>query len=199
MNRIDFPKPLTALIRQLKRLPGIGPRGAERIALWLIQSRDARPRDIIEALAAADAGVSLCPHCGFFLAEDDCAVCGSLARDTTLLCVVEQPTDVIPIERSGAYDGSYHVLGGRLAPLDGVGPEDLRIPSLLTRLDQGSCSEVILALGGDVEGEATANFLADLLAGRAIRVTRLAQGLPVGGGLDQADMLTVSRAIQHRR
>ena len=200
MKRIELPGALRALVQELRSLPGIGPRSAERIALWLMQSPDARPRELSAALDRVGGEVAFCARCGFFVAGAECDVCADVQRDSGMICVVEQPTDVLPIERSGAYGGSYHVLGGRLSPLDDVGPEDLRIDVLIERVRSGGGGcEVILALGGDVEGEATASYLVERLAGLAGKVTRLAQGLPAGGGLEHADMLTVSRAIEHRR
>ncbi len=199
MKRIELPEQIQNLVLQFKRLPGVGPRSAERIALWLMQSADARPVELAAALEQAHRGVGFCPVCGFFLAAGNCAVCTAEHRDSGMLCVVEHPTDVLPIERSGAYNGSYHVLGGRLSPLDGVGPEDLRINSLLERVADSEQLEVILALSSDVEGEATASFLAEKMSGYQVQITRLAQGLPAGGGLDHVDTLTVSRAIEQRR
>ncbi len=199
MKRIELPEQIRALVLQLKRLPGIGPRSAERIALWLIQAEDADPAALAAAVGQAHQNVSFCPVCGYFLAPDGCAVCSADQRDNTLICVVEQPTDVLPLERSGVYDGSYHVLGGRLSPLDGIGPDDLRIESLLQRVAETKPQEIILALSSDVEGEATASYLSEKLAVYQVRITRLAQGLPAGGGLDHVDSLTVSRAIEQRR
>lgn len=197
-NALDYPKPVTDLIARLKRLPGIGPRSAERIALWLVQSPDAAPQELAGALTAVATSVEVCQECGFFLDARRCANCESPRQASGIVCVVEQPTDVLPIERSGAYGGSYHVLGGRLAPLDGIGPEDLRIKRLLERVRAGEYTEVLLALGGDVEGEATASYLAGLLGPYDVRVTRIAQGLPVGSDLGHADSLTIGRAIEHR-
>lgn len=200
MTPVDFPAPVKALIAQLKRLPGIGPRSAERIAVWLLQSPKADPPGLADAVHDAKSGVISCPVCGFFATADCCAVCDDPKRDDRMLCVVEQATDVLPLERSGAFRGRYHCLGGKLSPLDRVSPEDLRIPELLRRLDASSGEiEIILALGSDVEGEATANYLADLLRGRNCRLSRIAQGLPAGGGLEHADELTLMRAIQGRR
>ena len=141
-----------------------------------------------------------CPKCGFFSTSDGCPVCTDPKRDDSLLCVVEQATDVLPLERSGAFKGRYHCLGGRLSPLDNVRPEDLRIEELLDRIGpDGQEIEVILALGADVEGEATAHYLAELLRKRRCKVTRIAQGLPAGGGLENADELTLLRALEGRR
>jgi recombination protein RecR len=199
VKRAGFPAPLTALIDQLKRLPGIGPRGAERIAVWIARSADARPAALAEALSAVAERVRPCPRCGFFAEPDACAICGDPARAGGPICVVEQATDALAVERSGAFAGSYHVLGGRISPLDGVGPEDLGVPRLLERVREERPPEVILALGSDVEGDATAIYLAQMLAGAGAKVTRLAQGMPAGGGLEHAGELTLQRALGGRR
>lgn len=200
MKRVDFPQPVQVLVGELKRLPGVGPRSAERIAVWLLQSSKANPTPLAEAVLTAKEQVRPCPLCGFFATESGCDVCDDPARDEHLLCVVEQATDVLPLERSGAFRGRYHCLGGKLSPLDRVSPEDLRIPQLVRRVEGAAGEiEVILALGSDVEGEATANYLADLLRGRNCKLTRIAQGLPAGGGLEHADELTLMRAMQGRR
>ena len=180
-------------------MPGIGPRSAERIALWMNQSRDARPMEIARAIQAAAEGVQPCVRCGFFSTGPVCEICADESRNAELLCVVEQATDILPLERTGVYRGRYHALGGRIAPLDHVGPEELRIEELLRRIDQEGPQEIILALGADVEGEATANYLADLLREKPLTITRIAQGLPAGGGLESADELTLSRALSGRR
>lgn len=200
MKRIDFPQPVKALVGELKRLPGIGPRSAERIAIWLLQSPMANASPLANSLSTAKAMIHPCPVCGFFATDAGCDVCDDPARDPSSLCVVEQATDVIPLERSGAFRGRYHCLGGKLSPLDRVSPEDLRIPPLIRRIEAAPQEiEVVLALGSDVEGEATANYLADLLRGRNCRLTRIAQGLPAGGGLEYADDLTLMRAMHGRR
>ncbi len=200
MKRADYPVEVQQLVAHLKRLPGIGLRSAERIAVALLRDGSHFPRDLARAIDTAKSGVTACTDCGFFLsAGQACTLCSDPARDASLLCVVEQPTDILPLDRSGAFSGHYHVLGGRLSPLDGVHPEDLRIAPLLARIGQGHVAEVILAVGSDVEGEATANFLSQTLACLPVRITRLAQGLPAGGGLDSADELTLFRALQGRR
>ncbi|MES2439487.1 MAG: recombination mediator RecR [Verrucomicrobiota bacterium] len=200
MKRADFPEPVKALVAELKRLPGVGPRSAERIAVWLLQSARANPATLAESLLVAKETVRPCPTCGFFATGSGCDVCDDPTRDDHLLCVVEQATDVLPLERSGSFRGRYHCLGGKLSPLDRVSPEDLRIPPLIRRIEAAPEEiEVILALGSDVEGEATANYLAELLRGRNCRLTRIAQGLPAGGGLEHADELTLLRAMQGRR
>lgn len=200
MIRADFPEPVRTLVGELKRLPGIGPRSAERIAVWLLQNPKADPLALAGALHAAKETVRPCPVCGFFATEAGCGVCDNPKRDDRMLCVVEQATDVLPLERSGSFRGRYHCLGGKLSPLDRVSPEDLRIPSLLRRIEAATGEiEVVLALGSDVEGEATANYLAEMLRGKNCRLTRIAQGLPAGGGLEHADELTLIRAMQGRR
>lgn len=198
MKKIGYPEQLNELVEQLRRLPGIGPRGAERMALWLISGKPQVARDIGSSIVAARETVSHCPNCGFFITEGDCRVCRDTSRDAALICVVEQPTDVVAIEKSGAFTGSYHCLGGRIAPLDHVGPEDLRIEPLLKRVEEQQTREVILALSSDVEGEATANYLREILGARGVNVTRPAQGLPAGGGLENADEVTLSRAMAGR-
>jgi recombination protein RecR len=180
-------------------MPGIGPRSAERIALWMIQKPDARANEIGQAITEALAGVRGCVECGFFSESDRCVICSDPARDGSLLCVVEQPTNILSLERTGAFRGLYHSLGGRLSPLDHVGPEDLKINALVTRIKERRPEEIILALSADVEGESTANYLADLLEQEGTRITRIAQGLPAGIGLESADELTLSRAFSGRR
>ncbi len=197
MAGIDYPEVVKQLMLELKQLPGIGQRSAERIAIWLLQHPKARPLQLAEALHAARAAVQPCGRCGFFATAGGCPVCSAPQRDDALLCVVEQATDIVALERSGAYRGRYHCLGGRLSPLNNVRPDDLRIPQLLERAGAGV--EVILALGADFEGDATASYLAGLLRGRGCRITRIAQGLPAGGGLEQADELTLVRALEGRR
>lgn len=200
MPRADYPEPVVNLIAELKHMPGIGPRSAERIAIWLLQNPKAQPTALSDALLESEKTVTTCPICGFFATEAGCTVCDDTSRDATQLCVVEQATDVLPLERSGSFKGYYHCLGGKLSPLDNVTPEDLRISQLLRRLENIDQEiEIILALGADVEGEATANYIAEVLAPKNFRITRIAQGLPAGGGLDHADELTITRALQGRR
>lgn len=198
MKRVDYPAAIKTLISELKRMPGIGPRSAERIALWMIQARDARPAEISRAIGAITESIHPCGRCGFFTNAALCEICSDPQRDSTMLCVVEQATDILPLERTGTFRGRYHALGGRISPLDHIGPEELRIDALLERVATEQPGELILALASDVEGEATANYLAGLLRDSPIAVTRLAQGLPAGGGLEYADELTLSRAIHGR-
>jgi recombination protein RecR len=196
VKRADYPEPFRALVRELRRLPGVGPRGAERMALWLVEDAD-RPAALGEVLDVARRKVVQCDDCGFFSIEKICELCADDGREP-LLCVVERATDILPLERSGAFRGRYHALGGRLSPLEHVGPEDLRLGELVARIERGQFVEVILALSTDVEGEATANYLVEILAPRGLRLTRLAQGMPAGGGLENADELTLARALSGR-
>jgi recombination protein RecR len=198
MQRVDFPPLIQELIRQLRRMPGIGPRSAERIALWIVQRKDARANEIAEAISKTVAGIRSCVRCGFFAETELCVICSDPDRDARRLCVVEQPTDILSLERSGAFRGLYHSLGGRLSPLDHIGPEDLRIDSLLHRVREERPDELIFALSLDVEGEATLSYLADLLQPEGINITRIAQGLPAGAGLESADELTLARAFSGR-
>ncbi len=179
-------------------MPGIGPRSAERIALWMVQKRDARPGDISSAIQSAANTVGGCRLCGFFTTTDTCEICSDESRSTETLCVVEQPTDILPIERTGIFRGRYHSLGGKIAPLDHIGPDDLRISILIERVTTEKPEEVILALGADVEGEATSSFIAELLREFPVSITRLAQGMPAGVGLESADELTLGRALSGR-
>jgi recombination protein RecR len=197
MARIEYPEAVGALVEELRRLPGVGPRSAERMAIWLLQSAKADPLALSAVLQKAKAEVVSCPTCGFFATADRCAICADHSREA-VICVVEQATDVLPLERSGVFKGRYHCLGGKLSPLDNVTPEDLRIGQLLRRIEAENVPEVILAPGSDVEGEATANYLASLLRGKC-HITRIAQGLPAGGGLEHADALTLARAMEGRR
>lgn len=198
--RIDYPPAIQRLIAQLKSLPGLGPRSAERLMIWLLQMRDERITSLSNSLNEAKDRIVPCPDCGFFIESDGaCLLCRDPRRQQRLLCVVEQAADVLRLERSGAFQGLYHVLGGRLSPLDNVTPEDLRMESLVHRVRDLHTEEVIIALGSDVEGEATASYIADLLRPAGISITRLAQGMPAGGNLDHVDELTLYQALHGRR
>lgn len=198
--RIDYPPAIQRLVAQLKALPGLGPRSAERLMLWLLQMRDERITSLVHSLGEAKERIVACADCGFFIeSKSACLLCHDPRRQQRLLCVVEQAADVLRLERSGAFQGLYHVLGGRLSPLDNVTPDDLRMDSLLRRVSSLGTEEVILALGSDVEGEATASYIADLLRPTGVSVSRLAQGMPAGGGLDHVDELTLYQALHGRR
>jgi recombination protein RecR len=186
------------LVAQLTRLPGVGTRTAHRLAFHLLRV----PRDEAQALAAAidevKERVRFCAECGNLTEEERCEICRDERRDRTLVCVVEQPADLVSLERTHEYRGLYHVLGGSLSPIDGVEPEHLRIDELMGRVDRNGIQEVVLATNPNMTGEATAAYLADRLRGR-VRVTRLASGLPVGGDLEYADEVTLGRALSGRR
>ncbi len=200
MPFIDYPAPIRELILQMKSLPGLGPRSAERLTLWLMGRGVSRLGELARALDQLQDRVTMCSECGFFTEKDQvCQLCYDDKRELHLLCVVEQAADVLRLERTGAYKGLYHVLGGKLSPLDNITPDDLRIDDLLRRTRELATTEVILALGADVEGEATANYLADALRPGGIHVTRLAQGMPAGGGLDHVDEMTLHHALSGRR
>ncbi len=198
MRPVDYPAPFRELARELRRLPGIGTRSAERIALWLVSSKDAHPLDLAETLRTTNAVLHPCKVCGFFAIDDLCEICADENRTGSEICVVEQATDILPIERTGFFTGRYHVLGGRLSPLDHVGPEELRIDSLIARVKEENPKEIIFALSADVEGEATTNYVAEVLHPLGVSITRIAHGLPAGGGLEHADPLTLQRALSGR-
>jgi recombination protein RecR len=194
-----LPEPLSTLVAALTQLPGIGPRSAERIALHLVQSKSDDAQRLADAILSARQRIRHCQSCGALTESQPCSLCSDPRRDDALLCVVEQPVDVITLEKSGSFRGRYHVLGGKISPLSGVEPDDLRIQQLEARLKSGSIREVIIALGTDVEGDATGFYLAKRLAPLHINVSRIAYGLPAGTGLELADDLTLSRAIEGRR
>jgi recombination protein RecR len=179
-------------------MPGVGPRSAERIALWMVRARGDQPEQIARAIADTRHSIRACNSCGFFATGETCEICADPSRSVELLCVVEQPTDILPLEKTGAFRGRYHSLGGKISPLDHVGPEDLRIKELLDRVEHEEISEVIFALPADVEGEATTNYVVDLLKGKPVTLTRIARGIPAGGGLESADELTLSAALSGR-
>jgi recombination protein RecR len=192
------PGPIQRLISELSKLPGIGQRTAQRLAFHILRADEADALGLAEAIREVKEKVGLCEVC-FNLAEGPrCRICEDERRDRSLICVVEEPSDVIPVERTGEYRGLYHVLGGALSPIDGVDPEDLRIAELVQRVDDGDVSEVVLATNPTTTGEATALHVADLLRDR-VTVTRLASGLPVGADLEHADEVTLGRAFSGRR
>jgi len=198
---IDYPPAFNELVEALRQLPSVGPRSAERHALFLLQAGPAVSERLAAALTKARAEIHPCRHCGFYAQgpESLCAICSNPQRDTTLWCVVEQPGDVIKLEKSNFFRGLYHVLGGRLSPLDRVGPEDLSIAKMEQRLLEAPPREAVLALGADAEGETTALYLAPILKKAGVKVSRLAMGLPAGGGLEYADSVTLGYALSGRR
>ena len=193
-----LPEPITTLAAELGRLPGIGPRSAERLALHLAQAEPETVRQLAGALVNAREKIHACSLCGALTERDPCSICSDPRRDDTSICLVERPVDVFTLEKAGAFRGKYHVLGGKISPLNGVEPEDLRIAALEARMGAG-VREIILALSTDVEGDATSFYLAKRLAGKGAKISRLAYGLPAGSGLEFADEVTLNRALEGRR
>jgi recombination protein RecR len=187
------------LIDELGRLPGVGPKSAQRIAFHLVQSESADIRRLVAALTEVSEKVRFCTLCGNVAEDELCRICRDPRRELSVLCVVEEPKDVVAIEKTREFRGRYHVLGGAISPIDGVGPDDLRVRELVSRLAGGEVTEIILATDPNLEGEATATYLARLLKPMGVRVTRLASGLPVGGDLEYADEVTLGRAFEGRR
>ncbi len=193
-----LPPSAEALVRELTRLPGVGRRSAQRLAVHLLRVPEADALNLAHVIEHARAHIHPCPECFGFAEDGLCPICRDTRRDESVICVVEAPQDVDPIERSGAFRGRYHVLGGALSPLDGVDPEDLTIAQLVQRVQAGGITEVILATNPTMTGEATAAYIAGLLRANA-KITRLASGLPVGGDLEFADEVTLGRALDGRR
>jgi recombination protein RecR len=198
MRKTEYPPALRDLVAQLRQMPGVGPRSAERIALWMVQARGDQPEQIARAILETRKGIHPCKLCGYFTTNELCDICSDSSRTVELLCVVEQPTDILPLEKTGAFRGRYHSLGGRISPLDHIGPEDLRIKELLDRIEKEKFTEIIFALAADVEGEATTNYLVDLLKDKPVALTRIARGLSVGASLESADELTLQQALSGR-
>jgi recombination protein RecR len=196
---MHYPATILALLDELERLPGIGPKSAQRIAYWLLASERADAQRLADVIVAAKETIHFCPQCFDFAEGELCEVCGDPRRDQTLLCVVAEPRDATAIERTGEYRGLYHVLHGVISPLDGIGPDQLRVAELMVRLRDATIAEVIVATNPNVEGETTATYLARLIKPLDILVTRIASGLPVGGDLEFADEVTLGRAMEARR
>lgn len=194
-----LPPPLAALVAELRHLPGIGPRSAERLALHLVQADTDAVRRLAESLVLAKERIRACSVCAALTEADPCPLCTDVRRDASIVCLVERATDILSLEKSRTFRGRYHVLGGKISPLNGVDPEDLNIAGLERRLATQPIQEVIIALGTDVEGDATSFYLAKRLARAGLRVSRIAHGLPAGSGLEFADEVTLSRALEGRR
>jgi recombination protein RecR len=194
-----LPNSITALIAALSKLPGVGPRSAERIALHLVQTEPGAVKQLADVILQARERIQFCTTCGGLTEKSPCAVCDDRRRDGSLICVVERAVDILSVEKSGTFRGKFHVLGGKISPLDGVEPEDLRVAELETRLSHEPIKEVVIALGTDVEGDATSFYLAKRLARAGLKISRIAHGLPAGSGLEYADELTLSRALEGRR
>jgi len=196
---MDYPTPVQNLITQFARLPGIGKRSAERIALHLLKANGDTNRQLAQSILDAKARIRNCTRCGSYTEHDPCEICDSPRRDQSSICVVEGPNDILTLERAGIHKGVYHALMGRISPLNGIGPEKLRIAALLERVKRDKPTEIILAMGADVESEATTNFLIDELKPLGVSVSRIALGLPVGSALETADEVTLARALEGRR
>ena len=201
MDRLNDGHALQRLLDELGRLPGIGPKSAQRIAYYLLEADVEEARRLATAILEVKEQVHFCPICFSYATRDTCDVCSDASRDRTTICVVSEPRDVSAIERTGSYHGLYHVLGGVISPMDKIGPEQLHVKELLSRLASGEVQEVILATNPDVEGETTATYLSRIIRPLGVRVSRLASGsgLPVGGDLEYADEVTLGRAIEARR
>jgi recombination protein RecR len=194
-----LPEPIVALTAALAKLPGVGPRSAERIALHLVQSEPAQVQHLAQTLLTARERIRFCDTCGALTEKSPCAICDDARRDASLVCIVERAVDILSLDRSGTYRGKFHVLGGKISPLDGVEPDDLRIRELEARLAAEPVRELIIALGTDVEGDATSSYLAKRLVRIGLKISRIGFGLPAGSGLEFADELTLNRALEGRR
>ncbi len=199
---IDFvptAEPVSRLIEEFHKLPGIGPKTAQRLTYFLIRMPEDEARSLAEAILAVKDKIVLCSTCQNITDSDPCIVCRREGRDRTKICVVEEPLDILPLERTREYKGLYHVLHGVISPMDGIGPDDLKIKELLARLQDGVVTEVILATNPNLEGEATAMYLQRLIGPLGIKLTRLARGLPFGADLEYADEITLTRALENRQ
>lgn len=194
-----YPKPLAKLVGELEKLPGIGPKSAQRMAFYILRSSDEDARNLTESIIEVKLKITQCNVCYNFADKDVCDLCASEKRDKTTICVVSEPRDVIAIEKTNEYRGLYHVLQGVISPMDGIGPEMLRIRELQQRVIDGAVEEVILATNPTIEGDTTAMYVAGILKPFGIKVTRIAHGMPVGGDLDYADQATLIRALEWRR
>jgi recombination protein RecR len=194
-----LPEPVSRLIEEFNRLPGIGPKSASRLAFYLLRAPKEQAQKLAEAVLQIKERIVLCSVCYNITENDPCAVCQDAGRDRSLICVVEEPLDILAIDRTGEYHGLYHVLHGAISPMDGIGPAELRVRELLERCKSGGIHEVLLATNPNLEGEATAMYLARQIAPLGIRVTRLARGLPMGGDLEYADTVTLTQALEGRR
>lgn len=199
MSRSGLPKPISRLIDELSKLPGIGERNATRLAFYILRSKDEYTERLARAILDTKSEVRACGTCFHLSSADPCEICSDHTRNRSLICVVEEPLDLIAIEKSNEFKGLYHVLNGVISPLDGIGPEDLMISELINRLKENDISEVVIATNPSVEGEATSLYLAKLVKPLGIRTTRLAHGIPVGGDLEYTDELTIGKALRDRR
>lgn len=194
-----YPEPISKLIDGFMKLPGIGPKTASRLAFFVLGMKEEDVMDLAKALVNAKRNLIYCSQCQNITDVDPCRICGDPTRDRSVVCVVQDPKDLIAMERTREFSGDYHVLHGAISPMDGIGPEDIRIPELLKRLHNEEIKEIILATNPTIEGEATAMYISRLIKPTGIRVTRIARGIPVGGDLEYADEVTISKALEGRR
>lgn len=194
-----YAAPIARLLEELERLPGIGPKSAQRLAYHILRSDETSAQRLADAIVEVKRAIHFCARCFNFAEAELCDICADVRRDSTVVCVVEEPRDVVAIERTGEFHGLYHVLQGAISPIDGIGPEQLRVRELVDRLGCGAVEEVIMATNPNIEGETTALYVARLAKPLGVRVTRIASGLPVGGDLEYADEVTLGRAIEARR
>jgi len=199
LNFQSTPEPISHLIEELNKLPGIGPKSAARLTYYLLRMPKEEARSMAEAILAVKEKVMLCSVCQNISDSDPCRICDNPQRDHSVTCIVEEPLDILAIERTGKYSGVYHVLHGVISPADGIGPDDIKIKELLSRIQASDVTEIILATNPNLEGEATAMYIQRLIAPMGIRVTRLARGLPAGGDLEYADEITLTRALEGRQ
>ena len=194
-----YPEPISKLIDSFTKLPGIGPKTAVRLAFFVLNMKEEDVLEFAKALANAKRELTHCTICGHITDQDPCSICQDETRDTSLICVVEDPKDVIAMEKMKEFNGKYHVLHGAISPMDGIGPEDINVPSLINRLKEEEVEELILATNPNIEGEATAMYISRLVKPSGITTTRIAHGLPMGGDLEYADEVTLSKALEGRR
>jgi recombination protein RecR len=194
-----YAEPIARLLEELERLPGVGPKSAQRLAFHILKGDDETARRLADSIVEVKRQIHFCKRCFNFAADELCEYCADTGRDASAICVVEEPRDVVAIERTGEFKGAYHVLQGAISPIDGVGPEQLKVRELILRLEDGTVTEVVIATNPNVEGETTALYLARLIKPLGVKVTRIASGLPVGGDLEYADEVTLGRALEARR
>jgi len=194
-----YPRPLAELLSHLEKLPGIGPKSAQRLAFHLLRASQEENTALAASIAVLHESIHPCANCGNFTDQEICGICSNPRRDKTLLCIVAEPRELLAVENSGEFHGLYHVLGGLINPLDGIGPDQLNFATLLPRLDAEGTREIILALSATVEGETTASYISRQLQDHDIKITQLARGLPFGGDLDYADQMTIAGALRGRR
>jgi len=196
---MEYAKPLAKLVGEFEKLPGIGPKSAQRLAFHILRMSEDNAQALAEAVLEVKHSIRLCPICYNYTDQERCGICSEVKRDRSLLCVVAEPRDVVAMEKTNEFRGTYHVLGGVISPMDGIGPEMLKIRELVNRVGEGEIREVVLATNPTIEGDTTSMYIAGLLKPLGIRVTRIAHGMPVGGDMDYADQATLIQALQWRR